>query len=80
MRLLDRYLLRELLVPLGYCLCGFLLLWISSDLIADLGSFQEKKLQAGDIAEGAAIAVFLFPLLVAVAFAFLRVARRTEVA
>lgn len=50
MRLLDRYLLRELLVPLGYCLSGFLLLWISSDLIGDLGSLQEKKLHAGDIA------------------------------
>jgi multiple sugar transport system permease protein len=35
--------------------------------------------QAGDVAEGAAIAVFLFPLLVVAAIAFLRVARRTEV-
>src|SRR5437870_6386510 len=33
----------------------------------------------GDLAEGAAIALFLFPLLLAVAFGFLRVARRTEV-
>jgi len=51
MRLLDRYLLRELLVPLGYCLSGFLLLWISSDLIAELGNLQEKKLVASEIAE-----------------------------
>ena len=49
MRLLDRYLLRELLVPLGYCLCGFLLLWLSSDLIANLHDLQEKKLLVGDI-------------------------------
>ena len=35
MRLLDRYLLRELLVPLGYCLGGFLIFWISFDLDAD---------------------------------------------
>ncbi len=35
--------------------------------------------QAGDLAEGAAIAVFLFPLLVAAAIGFLRVARRGEV-
>ena len=34
----------------------------------------------GDLAEGAAIALFLFPLLLAVALAFLRIARRTEVA
>jgi multiple sugar transport system permease protein len=33
----------------------------------------------GDLAEGAAIALFLFPFLVAVAFGFLRIARRTEV-
>ena len=33
----------------------------------------------GDLAEGAAIALFLFPLLVAVAFGFLRVAHRSEV-
>jgi LPS export ABC transporter permease LptG len=49
MRLLDRYLLRELLVPLGYCLSGFLLLWISSDLINELRGLQEKKLLVGDI-------------------------------
>jgi multiple sugar transport system permease protein len=36
-------------------------------------------IQGGDLATGAAIAVFLFPLLLAVAVAFLRVARRTEV-
>jgi lipopolysaccharide export system permease protein len=51
MRLLDRYLLRELLVPLGYCLCGFLLFWIASDLFVTLGDFQKKGLGAGDIAE-----------------------------
>lgn len=51
MRLLDRYLLRELLVPLGYCLGGFLLLWISIDLFSNLREFQDKKLLAGDIAD-----------------------------
>ena len=50
MRLLDRYLLRELLIPLGYCLCGFLLFWISSDLFVKLGEFQKKGLVARDIA------------------------------
>ena len=51
MRLLDRYLLRELLIPLGYCLCGFLILLIFADLFADLGDFQKKKLLFGDIVE-----------------------------
>src|SRR5215471_2320115 len=49
MRLLDRYLLRELLVPLGYCLGGFSLLWVVSDLITELNGLQEKKLQVTDI-------------------------------
>ncbi len=51
MRLLDRYLLRELLLPLGYCLCGFLIFWVSSDLISEIGSFQKKHLVAREIAE-----------------------------
>ncbi len=51
MRLLDRYLLRELLIPLGYCLCGFMLFWLSSDLFVKLGEFQKKGLVARDIAE-----------------------------
>lgn len=36
-------------------------------------------IMGGDLAEGAAISLFLFPLLVAAAFVFLRLARRTEV-
>jgi lipopolysaccharide export system permease protein len=51
MRLLDRYVLRELLVPLGYCLVGFLIFWISSDLIANLLAYQQDKLTPRDIAE-----------------------------
>ncbi len=51
MRLLDRYLLRELLVPLGFCLCGFLLFWIASDLFVELGSFQKKGMEAVDIVD-----------------------------
>ncbi len=36
-------------------------------------------IEGGDLAEGAAIALFLFPLLVAVAITFLLIARRAEV-
>ncbi len=49
MRLLDRYLLRELLVPLGYCLSGFMILWFAQDLITELSSFQSRKLLPLDI-------------------------------
>src|SRR5664279_1858772 len=51
MRLLDRYLLRELLVPLCYCLWGFLLLWVSSDLFTNLGELQKQGMLARDIAD-----------------------------
>ena len=51
MRLLDRYLLRELLIPLGYCLGGFLIFWVFADLFANFGEFQRKKLLFQDIAE-----------------------------
>jgi LPS export ABC transporter permease LptG len=51
MRLLDRYLLRELLIPFGYCLGGFLLFWIFFDLFSELGNFQKKKLHGLDIAQ-----------------------------
>jgi lipopolysaccharide export LptBFGC system permease protein LptF len=48
MRLLDRYLLREFLVPLAYCLAGFLLIWIAFNLL-DLGELQEEQLSLLDI-------------------------------
>ena len=51
MRLLDRYLLRELLVPLGYCLGGFLIFWIAFDLSTNLGRYQDKRLQFQDVVQ-----------------------------
>src|SRR5687767_2329431 len=51
MRLLDRYLLRELLVPFGYCLFGFLIFWISSDVFTQLSDFQKFRLKVADIVE-----------------------------
>lgn len=49
MRLLDRYLLRELLLPLGVCLGGFTLFWIAFDLLRDMARFQ--KVPWGDMVE-----------------------------
>lgn len=51
MRLLDRYLLREMFVPLGYCLGGFAIFWMSFDLIAQLEEYQRLKLRAWEVAE-----------------------------
>ena len=49
MRLLDRYLLRELLVPLAYCLVGFLVFWVSFDLLSKLDDYQANHLTAWQI-------------------------------
>ena len=49
MRLLDRYLLRELLVPFGFCLGGFLVLWMAFDLFAMLNDFQRAGLSLADV-------------------------------
>ena len=49
----------------------------STQVLASLAFFT--GIDGGDLAEGAATSLFLFPLLVAVAILFLRLARRTEV-
>lgn len=50
MRLLDRYLLRELLVPLAYCLAGFQIFWVAFQLFNELPMFQERGMSATAIA------------------------------
>lgn len=49
----------------------------TTQVLASLAFFS--GIQAGDLAGGAAISLFLFPVLVAVAILFLRIARRAEV-
>lgn len=51
MRLLDRYLLRELVVPFAYCLAGFLIFWISSDLLTQMSDYQKLRLRARDLVD-----------------------------
>ena len=51
MRLLDRFLLRELAIPLAYCLAGCLIFWISFNLLHDIDDFQQDHLLAIDIIE-----------------------------
>lgn len=87
MRLLDRYLLRELLVPLGYCLCGFLMLSIFSDLFASrLSEFQSKKMGLGEIVEYYAVltpellvTVLPIALLLALLYTLTNLARHHEI-
>lgn len=48
MRLLDRYLFRELLAPLAYCVVGFLIFWVAFDLFSELDDLQQYKLHLWD--------------------------------
>ena len=48
MRLLDRYLFRELLTPLGFCLAGIQSFIIFVTAIGDTGKIEEAKLGFGD--------------------------------
>ena len=50
-RLLDRYLFRELLTPLAICLGGFLVFYTSFDLFTRLPDLQEHKLHLRDVLE-----------------------------
>jgi lipopolysaccharide export system permease protein len=49
-RLLDRYLLRELLVPLAGCLVGFLVFLVSFDVFAMLEKFRDAQMGPSAIA------------------------------
>lgn len=45
MRLLDRYLLKELLTALACCLGGFLIFWVAFDLFSDMDEFQKAQMR-----------------------------------
>jgi len=49
LRILDRYLLREFLLPLIYCLDAFALLWIVSNLFGTLDDFIDNQVGFGQI-------------------------------
>ncbi len=85
MRVLDRYILRELLVPLGFCLAGFVLFWISFELLTELGDLQTHKLRGIDVLEYYAVrspefivTVLPIALLLAVLYALGRHAKHNE--
>src|SRR5580704_2200792 len=48
MRLHDRYLFRELLTPLAFCLGGFLIFWFSFFFFTQVETIQEKQLNLMD--------------------------------
>jgi lipopolysaccharide export system permease protein len=85
MRLHDRYLFRELLTPLAYCLGGFLVFWISYFFFTELDTMQERKLGLFDAVEYAAamlpgffVMVLPITLLLALLYALTHHARHHE--
>lgn len=86
MRLLDRYLLRELLMPFSYCLGGFLIFWMSSDLFNNIGDFKDASMGVGDVLEYYAVKspqmlaiVLPIALLLALLYALTNHARNNEI-
>jgi len=86
MRLLDRYLLRELLIPFGYCLAGFVIFWLVFNLFGDLNQFQKLYLKGPDVVEYYLVKLpewLVFPiipvaLLLALLYALTHHARHNE--
>ena len=85
-RLFDRYLLRELLTPLAYCLGGFLVFWISFSLFSRLDDLQEAKLHLLDVIElcvawtpECLVTVLPIGLLLALLYALTHHARHNEI-
>jgi len=86
MRLLDRYLFRELLTPLALCLGGFWVFWVSFDAFNTLADFQEAKLRLLDIVEYYAamtpdfmVTVLPIVLLLALLYTLTNHARHNEI-
>jgi lipopolysaccharide export system permease protein len=86
MRLLDRYLFRELLTPLAYCLGGFLIFWNAYDIFLELQEMQERKLHLNEVLEYSAamtpeflVTVLPIGLLLALLYALTNHARHNEI-
>jgi lipopolysaccharide export system permease protein len=86
MRLHDRYLFRELLTPLAFCLGGFLVFWISFFFVSETGNMREAKLHFLDTVEyavaktpGFFVMVLPFTLLLALLYALTHHARHNEI-
>lgn len=86
MRLLDRHVLRELLLPFGYCLGGFLVFWMAFDVFNELSEFQRYKLRPSDVLEFYLVRtpeflVLVLPIafLLALLYALTNLARHNEI-
>src|SRR5579871_1183960 len=85
MRLLDRYLLRELLVPLFFCLSFLIVFVVAFSLFSELNQYQENKLNLGDVLQlymiripGDLVLVMPIALLLALLYGLTNHARHNE--
>ncbi|MEY4388173.1 MAG: hypothetical protein RLY20_3456 [Verrucomicrobiota bacterium] len=51
MRLLDRHLLKEMLLPFAFCLGGLLIFWSAAELVSELPDLQKAKLRGLEVAQ-----------------------------
>ena len=86
MRLLDRYLLRELLGPLVYCTVGFYVFWMAFNLFTEMDAFQKQGLDWQEIAHhlllrtpGLMATVLPISLLLALLYCLTTLARHNEI-
>lgn len=85
MRLLDRYLLRQVALPFAYCLLGFLAIWFVFDLADNLQDFLQARAPLELLlryysSQIPAIVVMSLPVafLLAILYALTRMSRRNE--
>jgi len=86
MRLHDRYLFREFLAPLAFCLVALMVLVVASDAFTRLGELQDRKLHGWEVVQYLAmdapaflVQVLPFALLVAVLAALTQHAKHNEI-
>ena len=86
MSLLDRYLLRNFLLPFAYCIVGFLAVWLIFDLTSNASEFIESHVPPATIAgyylnQLPAIAVITLPvgLLLALLYSLGRMSQSNEI-
>lgn len=86
MRLLDRYLLRELVIPFCVCLAGFLIFWTAFNLFQELDNIRDHRMLVLDVVEyyvikSPAFLVIVLPvaLLLALLYSLTTHARHNEI-
>lgn len=85
MKIIDKYILRTFLVPLGYCLAAFLLVYVIFDLFDNLSDFIDGKTHMLDVAKYYAVLmpsvlIFIVPisLLLAVLYSLSGLTKNNE--